>query len=110
MFADINHFVHISHHLPSYVTLTRLGNTINNTNQEYSELKSSGQGHKVEMHLFAGSDLNFSELISLKDEQSGWTPEFSTVPSSPNIKHDRDSGSFNFSDRVPDGSASDINY
>jgi hypothetical protein len=93
MFADINHFVHISHHLPSYVTLTRLGNTINNVNDELSELKAP-QESKIEMNLFSGQDLNFSELFSFNDEKSGWTSEYGNRPNSPGASADRDSPNF----------------
>ena len=93
MFADINHFVHISHHLPSYVTLTRLGNTLNNVNDELSELKSPPES-KVEMQLFSGQDLHFSELFSFNDERSGWTTDYSSRPSSPGAAADRDSSNF----------------
>jgi hypothetical protein len=93
MFADINHFVHISHHLPSYVTLTRLGNTINNVNDELSELKSPPES-KVEMQLFSGQDLNFSELFSFNDDKSGWKTDYSNMPNSPGAVADRDSSSF----------------
>jgi hypothetical protein len=93
MFADINHFVHISHHLPSYVTLTRLGNTINNVNDELSELKAP-QESKIEMQLFSGQDLHFSELFSFNDDKSGWTTDYGSRPSSPGAMADRDSSNF----------------
>ena len=97
MFADIHHFVHISHHLPSYVTMTRLGNTLLNVNDEYSELKTNNAEVQVsDSQMFAGHDLNFSELFAFKDDKSGWPSDFSSSPGTPVTNIDMDASGFSF--------------
>ena len=106
MFADIHHFIHFSHHLPSYVSLTRLGNTINNVNEEYSDLKAPPD-IKLEVQFLSRQDINFSELFSFNDE--AWVSEYSSKPNSPSAvsaaSHaDRDSSDLGeFPDHVNGG-------
>ena len=107
MFADIHHFVHISHHLPSYVTLTRLGNTVNNVSEEYSDLKTP-QDVKAEFQFISRQDLNFSELFSFNDDSSSWSPEPSS-PSAISSAGDRD-GANSSEARFADNGNLDTNF
>jgi hypothetical protein len=110
MFADIHHFIHVSHHVPTYVSLTRLGNTINNVSDEYSELKAPPDT-RSEVQFLSRQDINFSELFAFSHDAS-WAPEYSSKPSSPSAlsvtsKCDRESVDFG---EFPDHIIGDVSF